>query len=175
MAVKLSKRALEALKPDAGSKPREVRDTDLTGLLVRVEASGRKTFFLDYRHAGRRNRYRLGTYPAVSVDGARELARIKAGEVARGIDIQADKKAQRVTAARMRLATLGTFLHRYETWETAHRKVRHAARIRGVFPGAWLTQPLAALDAWKLESWRRDARGHGKHPSTINRDIAALK
>jgi integrase len=53
--------------------------------------------------------------------------------------------------------------------------VRHATRIRSVFPPAWLSQPLGALNAWTLEAWRRDARKAGKKPTTVNRDIAALK
>lgn len=175
MAVRLTKRAVEALKADPSGRPFDVRDEELTGFLVRVEASGSRIFFLDYRLNGRRNRYRIGTYPSLSVDGARELAKIAAGEVAKGTDLQARKKADRIAADRARHSTLATFLERYEAWEKAHRKVRHATRIRSVFPAAWQSQPLAALDSWKLESWRRDARKGGKESTTVNRDIAALK
>ena len=175
MAVKLTKRAVEALKADPAGKPYEVRDGELRGFLVRVEPTGRRIFFLDYRLNGARNRYRLGAYPSVSVDGARELAKIAAGDLAKGVDLQRRKKAERAEAERARQSTLATFLERYEAWEKTHRKVRHAARIRSVFPKSWLTQPLSAIDAWKLESWRRDARKDGKVPTTINRDIAALK
>ncbi len=175
MAVKLTKRAVEALKPDPAGKPYDARDAELGGFLVRVEPSGRKTFFLDYRLAGQRNRFKLGTYPAVSADGARELAKMAAGDVAKGIDLQGRKKAERLEAERAQLSTLRTFLERYETWETAHRKVRHAKRIRSVFPAEWLAKPLDALDTWKLESWRRDVRKGGKQATTVNRDIAALK
>ena len=175
MAVKLTKRAVEALKPDPSGKPYDMRDEDVSGFLVRVEASGRKTFFLDYRLAGRRNRFKLGTYPAVSADGARELAKVAAGDVAKGIDLQARKKAERLATQRAKQSTLSAFLERYETWETTHRKVRHATRVRSVFPAEWQTKPLDALDTWKLESWRRDARKDGKQATTVNRDIAALK
>lgn len=175
MAVRLTKRAVEALKADPAGKPYEVRDAELRGFLVRVESTGRRIFFLDYRLNGARNRYRLGAYPSVSVDGARELAKIAAGDLAKGIDLQRRKKAERAEAERARQSTLATFLERYEAWEKAHRKVRHAVRIRSVFPKGWLAQPLSAIDAWKLESWRRDARKDGKAPTTINRDIAALK
>lgn len=175
MTAKLTKRAVEALKPRPSSAPYEVRDRELRGFLVRVEPSGTKTFFLDYRHDGRRNRYKLGAYPNLSVDGARELARIAAGDVAKGIDLQARRKAERTEAERARHSTLDAFLGRYAAWEATHRKVRHAVRIRSVFPAGWLSQPLSSLNAWTLEAWRRDARKAGKKPTTINRDVAALK
>jgi integrase len=175
MPAKLTKRAVEALKPGPSGCPYEVRDSELKGFLVRVELSGTKTFFLDYRLGGRRNRFKLGTYPNLSADGARNLATIEAGNVAKGIDLQARKRAQKAEAERARHSTLEKFLERYIAWEATHRKVRHASRIRSVFPTGWLSQPLSALNAWTLEAWRRDARKGGKKPTTINRDIAALK
>ena len=75
--------------------PYEVRDSELKGFLVRVEPGGAKTFFLDYRHAGRRNRLKLGTYPNLSAEGARALAKAAAGDVAKGIDLQGRKKAEK--------------------------------------------------------------------------------
>ncbi len=182
MATKLTKRAVEALKPPVSSPatgtepaPYDVRDEELKGFLVRVEPSGRKTFFFDYRLRGRRNRFKLGTFPNVSADGARALAKLAAGDVAKGIDLQARKKAERVETERAKHSTLNAFLDRYEAWEATHRKVRHAKRIRSAFPAAWLAQSLSALDSWKLESWRRDERKGGKQPATVNRDVAALK
>jgi hypothetical protein len=47
MPEKLTKRTVAALKPEA--EPYEVRDTELKGFLVRVEAGGTKSYFLDYR------------------------------------------------------------------------------------------------------------------------------
>lgn len=181
MTTKLTKRAVEALKaapvPEQGTEPSpyEVRDEELKGFLVRVEPSGRRTFFLDYRVNGRRNRFKLGTYPNVSVEGARELAKVAAGEVAKGIDLNARRKAERLETERAKQSTLSTFLERYEAWEATHRKVRHAKRIRSAFPAGWLAQPLTALNSWLLEAWRRDERKDGKQATTVNRDIAALK
>jgi integrase len=152
-----------------------VRDSELKGFLVRVEPGGAKTFFLDYRHAGRRNRLKLGTYPNLSAEGARALAKAAAGDVAKGIDLQGRKKAEKAEGERQRHSTLAKFLERYESWEATHRKIRHAVRIRSAFPEKWLSEPLGALNTWLLESWRRDERRRGKKPTTINRDIAALK
>jgi integrase len=174
MLKKLTKKTVGALKP--GSVPYEVRDSELTGFLLRVEPGGARSWFFEYRINGRRNRLLLGRYKGLSPDGARDLATIAAGDLAKGVDLQARKKAQRDESERARHSTLETFLEeRYAEWEETHRKVRHVKRIKSAFPSSWLSLPLTDLDAWRLESWRRDERKGGKKPTTINRDIAALK
>jgi integrase len=173
MQLKLSKREIDKLEP--GAAPYEVRDTDQAGLLLRMEPGGTRSWFYEYRLKGRRNRLLLGRYRGLSPDGARELAAIAAGDVAKGIDVAARKKSERIESERARNSTLERFLERYESWEASHRRVRHGKRIHAAFPATWLSQPLTALDTWKLESWRRDARKNGKKPTTVNRDIAALK
>lgn len=182
MLKKLTKKNIEALKPsdaprdkDNNPLPFEIRDSELKGFLLRIEPGGTRSWFFEYRLKGRRNRLLLGRYKGLSPDGARELATIAAGDVAKGIDVAARKKAERAEGERARHSTLEKFLERYESWESSHRRVRHCKRIQAAFPTNWLSQPLTALDTWKLESWRRDARKDGKKPTTVNRDIAALK
>jgi integrase len=170
---KLTKKTVGALKP--GNEPYEARDSELKGFLLRIEPGGTRSWFFEYRIKGRRNRLLLGRYKGLSPEGARGLATIAAGDVAKGIDLQERKKAQRIDSERARHSTLATFLERYSAWEATHRKVRHAVRIKSVFPSRWQTQPLSSLNAWTLESWRRDARKDGKKATTVNRDIAALK
>ena len=72
-------------------------------LPVRVQPSGRRSFFLDYRLRGKRNRYRLGVYPNLSAEGARAIAQAVAGDIARGTDPQARRKAEREQTERERL------------------------------------------------------------------------
>ena len=67
---KLTKRVIEGLK--GRERPYEVRDSVLTGLLLRVQPSGVKAWYFDYRHKGTRNRRLIGRYPGVSAEGARE-------------------------------------------------------------------------------------------------------
>lgn len=173
MLKKLTKRAVDSLKP--ARTPYEVRDDELKGFLMRIEPGGARSWFFEYRINGRRNRLLLGRYKGLSPEGARDLATIAAGDVAKGIDLQERKKLQKLESERARHSTLENFLDRYVAWEATHRKVRHASRIRSVFPEKWLTQPLGSLNTWLLESWRRDERKAGKKATTVNRDIAALK
>ncbi len=172
---KLTKRLVEALR--VRERPYDVRDLELRGFLVRVEPSGRRSFFLDYRLRGRRNRYRLGVYPNLSTDGARTVAQAIAGDVARGTDPQARRKAERAQAARERLSTLRAFLEgRYEPWARAHLKSGdfQIARIRSDFADH-LDQSLQTFNPFMVEGLRQRWKKAGLMPRSINRDIQRLQ
>jgi integrase len=172
---KLTKRAVDALS--VRERPYDVRDEDLRGFLVRVEPSGRKSFFLDYRLRGKRNRYRVGVYPNLSSEGARAIGQAIAGDVARGTDPQARRKAERAQTARERLSTLRAFLDgRYEPWARAHLKSAsfQLARLRSDFADQ-LDQPLHAFNPFMVEGMRQRWKKAGMLPRSINRDIQRLQ
>jgi site-specific recombinase XerD len=149
----------------------------LRGFLIRVEPGGTKSFFLDYRLAGKRSRYRLGLYPNLSVEGARTVAQAIAGDVARGIDPQARRKAERIKAARDKVSTLKTFLDaRYEPWAKTHLKSAkfQLARIRSDFADH-LDSKLSSLNSFAIERIRHDWKKAGMKPRSINRDIQRLQ
>lgn len=86
--VKLTKRAVDALKP---SEKRFVAwDSEISGFGVRVAPSGRKTYVLKYRvGGGRSGRVRwavIGAHGTLTPDQARETARRWASDVAAGGD-----------------------------------------------------------------------------------------
>ena len=63
-------------------------DRQVTGLGVRILASGSRTFWFMYRPGGGRSvssrMVRLGTFPTITLADARKAARVHAGAVARG-------------------------------------------------------------------------------------------
>jgi integrase len=83
---KLTIRAIEATPvPAAGQS--FLWDGELRGFGVRFLSTGVKTFVLQYRNAeGRTRRMGLGRYGVLTVEQARDQARIKLGEVAAGND-----------------------------------------------------------------------------------------
>jgi integrase len=175
MPEKLTKRMVEALKPQ--EQPYEIRDDALQGLLLRVQPSGQKTFYLDYRLNGRRNRYKLGVYSNVSPEGARNLALGIAGEVARGIDPQERRKADRARVERDKHSTLRAFLDgRYEPWARAHLKSAtfQLARIRSDYKDK-LSEPLQAFNPFMVEGIRQRWKKDGGKARSINRDIQRLQ
>lgn len=86
--MRLTKRSVEGL--EAADKRYEVRDDDLPGFLVRVGVTGEKSFYLMYRagkgRSAAKRRLALGSFPAVTVEQARKLAREKLALVTMGAD-----------------------------------------------------------------------------------------
>jgi hypothetical protein len=62
--------------PPAYGKRYEVRNELLTGLLLRVSATGAKVWYLATRIDGRSRRIRLGSWPILSLKDAREKAQM---------------------------------------------------------------------------------------------------
>ena len=63
-------------KAEAASKPYDLRDSEIMGLLLRVYPSGTKTFLLTYLpKSGRRNYIKLGRADHISPFQARDLAK----------------------------------------------------------------------------------------------------
>jgi hypothetical protein len=69
----------------------QIFDTEVIGFAVRVQASGGRTFTIDYRHAGRQRRMNIGRWPEWSVTAARERAK----ELRRAVDEGRDPLAMR--------------------------------------------------------------------------------
>jgi integrase len=83
---RLTKRAVDALeKPDNGQA--FLWDGEIRGFGVRVVPSGLKTFVIQYRNGeGKSRRVKIGRFGIMTVEEARELAKVKLGRVADGID-----------------------------------------------------------------------------------------
>jgi hypothetical protein len=92
--AKLTKRAVDALEvPETGQT--FLWDGELRGFGVRAIPSGLKTFVFQYRNvAGRSRRIRLGRLGAITVEQARDLAKIKQGLVTDGKDPAAGRQSR---------------------------------------------------------------------------------
>ncbi len=176
MRGKLTKSIVAEALPQG--KPYQIHDTELHGFLLRVEPSGSRSYYLEYRNAeGRRLRYRIGGYPGLDPDQARKLGKIAAGDVASGIDIQARKKEQRNDQELARRQTLRVFVNeQYEPWALAHLKsaVPLMERLRADFQ-AWLDKPMGSLNRWLIEGWRKKELARGVCAVTVNRSVQRLQ
>lgn len=84
--TKLTKKAVDAFAPPT-EKQIVHWDSEIRGFGVRILPSGLKTFILQYRNAeGIKRRTNLGRYGLMTVEQAREKAKIKLGAVAAGED-----------------------------------------------------------------------------------------
>ena len=175
MKSKLTKTSIEKLAPK--DRAYEVYDTDIQGLMIRVQSQGQKNWYLRYRLPTGRKRICLGAFPGLSPDGARTVATVRLGEVASGIDVQARKQQERVEAVKRTLSRLGSFVDdRYGPWCLANMKSgqEQLARIKADFHHWWNT-PLTDLTSAKIDSWRTSERERGISARTVNRNLSRLR
>ncbi len=182
MKKAITDRVLKSLKPLATAY--EVRDQDLGGYLARVQPSGLIVFYCEYRNeAGKRNRIKLGRYPALSAPRAREAARALLAGVSLGADPAAERRQARDTVASL---TLREYIDGpYRAWAESNLK-SHKQTLSRLFYGfeTLLDRNLDSLTAFDFEKNRQarlksKPKSKGKRSSptgaTINRDAAHLR
>ena len=114
MATNLTARTVERIQPT--TKQRDVWDSSLRGLGIRVSPNGSKTWTLRYRIGRRLRRWTIpGAYPVLSLADARKLAREALRDVALGHDPALEK------AGRRQADTVGDFA---KTYIAEHAKPR---------------------------------------------------
>jgi integrase len=93
--TKLNKRAVDNLSP-LSNRDVFAWDGEVRGFGVRVKPSGVKTYFIQYRNTdGRTRRMMIGKHGILTTDEVRDLARQRLGEVLKGEDPSAKRRAAR--------------------------------------------------------------------------------
>lgn len=95
---KFSKKLIDALPPcpaDAGSKEVEYSDQEISGLRLQINRQGRKFFLFRYQIAGRKRAMKVGGYPEVSIDDARQKVIEWRALLIKGIDPQEQREEER--------------------------------------------------------------------------------
>lgn len=101
---KLTKRFVESLSSENKGELL-VWDTEIKGFGVRVFATGRKTYFVQYRNeGGSTRRKKIGVHGSITADQAREEAKKLLGGVAKGEDPSKEAKEARLRPAFGKLA-----------------------------------------------------------------------
>ena len=129
---KLTDRFLVALRVENGRKDRLAFDTACTGLGVRVTAKGTRTFIAQWTDPVTRRKVRepIGVWGNLTIEQAREAARVRLGAVAKGIDPRAERDRQRKEAERERAEAALTFdalINERKALHLAYRRPRDAA------------------------------------------------
>jgi integrase len=197
MRVRLTKAAIARLTPQP-NRAYDVRDTQVSRLVVRVRPSGAKSYLVRLKdpepqapitEPGTKQPspwywYTVGPCDAFEPDEARQAAASLHGQAAKarlgaGLDPRAEDRRRRQDAAesRRKAITLREFLSdTYEPWVLVNRRTgaMTVTRIRSVFKDL-LDTPLADLGTFALERWRTARRKDKTSDATVNRDVAALK
>lgn len=127
MATKLTKRTVDAAQP--GTADLFLWDGDVKGFGLKVTASGRKIYVLQYRtQGGQSRRYTIGKHGSPwTPDLARTEAERLLRRIAEGKDPQAEKKAARTPDATLTVAAVfETFMQRHVSQTRVEKEYRGA-------------------------------------------------
>lgn len=150
-------------------KDGKLKASGVKGLVLRVSPSGGKTFYYRYRYAERSRRYKLGTYPTLNLEDARDRVREYSQMVAEGIDPAEEKKA-RVIKERV---TLAQYIERFKDGYMS-RKLKpstyktYSARINKIKADKKLSG-LNIEDVTRGEVKRFLSNEAKEHPTNANR------
>ncbi len=176
MAKALTVIALKNLKP--GEARKEVPDGLVRGLFFILQPTGKASWAVRYRSSGQTRKLTLGTYPAIDLKAARELARHALVKVASGDDPaaekQAAKKSERPAADRDLIEkVVETFVERYAKANT--RSWPETERIlKKDVVGSWKGRHLSEIGKADVHDLLDKIVDRGS-PIAANRSLAALR
>lgn len=145
-----------------------IRDSEIQGLVLRVEPSGKKTYYLDYRTSkdGKRSSYKIGDATVLTPAQAREIAKEKLADVIRGIPLVEEKKLEELT--------IEDVFQKYKSFVVAHHKTTNAIGfIERDFKYLFSTK-CSDLTLIDIERWTSEEKTR-KRGSSINRALAAFR
>ncbi|MEQ8408007.1 MAG: site-specific integrase [Gammaproteobacteria bacterium] len=176
MRQKLTTTSIKQVSPT--EKPFEIVDSELRGFLLRVQPTGRMTFYFSYRNeAGKKARIKIGTVGNISPQQARDQATALAGQVSTGVDVQAEKKHKKAVSELEKQSSLGHFIeNQYKPWALSNRKSGQSTldALHRHFKD-WSTLQMDEISPYLVEQWRTRQLKAGMQPSTVNRNVACLK
>jgi len=119
MARAFTAKAVEAVRPHP-EKRIEQADQALPGLYLVVQPSGKKSWALRYRYAGKPKKLTLGRWPLIGVADARKAATEALDTLDHGDDPGAKKKAAKATALAAQLAERDTVAKLVDLYAARH-------------------------------------------------------
>lgn len=170
MKKKLSPDSVAKAKPEA--TPYEVHDTDLKGLLLRVQPSGVKSYVVTW---GRGKRRTLGRHPVMTVTAARTAAMKALAESADHGAPLAVIEANRPVAEKP--ITLGVFIaDHYAPWAKSHQKAGQATvdALKACFGGLY-DKELRTVTGRDVDQFKTRRLKDGIKPATVNRDLDRIR
>lgn len=165
MGSSLTNTLVTNLGPSA--RPYEVRDSRLKGLILRVQPSGIKTYYVEY---ARGKRIAVGRADVLTPVQAREQAKEILADAYRGGDPgQARRRARAHSFASYVDEVYGPWAR--HNMRTAEATIR---RLKASFPELQ-DRRLDEITPWLIDKWRAARLKAGAKPATVNRDLNDLR
>ncbi len=161
-------------------KRREVPDGKIGGLYLVVQPSGARSWAVRYRVDGTPKKLTIGPYPGIDLATARKRAQEAIGEIARGSDPAADKKAKREAARKAQKVTVDrvdkvvtSFIDRYARPKTRDWKETQRLLEKDIV-GAWGSKRLSDIGRADVHELLDSIIDRGA-PVGANRTFAQLR
>lgn len=155
---------------DSASAMTEYSDTEVVGLKLAINKSGRKYFWHRYRFRGRKRMMKLGEYPSLSVDDARKMVNSNKNMIAHDKDPSDERNKRREVPTLAEFATV-TYLpyarQHKKSWKDDESKLR---RDIGAILGNIPLPDIKTSDVMLVHS----TIGNRASPATANRYLALL-
>jgi site-specific recombinase XerD len=166
MQAKLTQTFVNTVKP--ADKLLRIRDTVTVGLVLFVNAGGKKSYFVDYKKPNdKRADHKIGDATRYTLAEAREAARDFLSSIEKGVDPSEPEKK----------VTLGEFIKSdYERWTLDNKRSGKSTlyMLKANFEFLFDT-PLEQITVADIEKWRGKKKRDGLKTSSVNRLITALK
>lgn len=167
MAVKkITSTVVKNAEPDV--KRYTIRDSEVQGLILRIEPSGKKVYYLDYRDKSeKRSSYKIGDAVILSPAQAREIAKEKMADVIKGISLVEQKKPEELTVEDV--------FQKYKNHVMVHHKTTNAIGFIERDFKCLFSIKCAELTLVDVEKWISEEKTRNKRGSSINRALTALR
>lgn len=145
-----------------------VRDSELKGFALRI-TQNTKTFILEREINGRIRRMSLGRYGPLTVEQARDLAKVKIGEIAKGNDPAEERRQRRQSL------TFGELEQLYLERHAVHKKSK--SNDVGMFKkwlADWRPRRLSTITRADITTKHADM-GKAGHKTWANRMVALVR
>ena len=167
---RLTKRAVDALRCEAGKDRAFLWDHALAGFGVAAFPTGRKVYVAQYRKDGRSRRITIGEHGRLTPDEARSQAKVILGAVEKGADPIAERRAAR---------GVRTFRDVAEEFMRFHIAAKRKPRTGETYEGLLRNHILPAIGGKRVVDVRRGdvARLHARlsdAPGAANRAVAVI-
>ena len=170
--IRFTVASLELMNPPKGKDRVWCYDEKTPGLAFMATVGGSKSFYLYRKINGRPKRMRLGGFPGISIEQARNLAAKLNGEIAGGADPHEERKQVRASS------TLQSLWDRYQADRSSVRFrkatiISDASRFTTCF-GDWASRPIAGITPADVRD-KHAALGKSRGHTTGNRAVQLLR
>jgi len=162
-AIRITDLTIRTAKPK--SSRYEIRDSQLTGFMLRISPSGSKTFYVQLERGKKR---KIGNAKIMKLKRARKL----------GLDmLNRHEDGEEIESIRNKKPTLKEYLDgTYMDWATQNRK-RGREIVNSIIHAcnSLLKTRLDRLNELQIERWKAARMKSGVSPATVKRELAELK